>query len=75
MGAKTAMMKREARWVVIQMAHSEEKARAIRERLTQEGFLVEVRPVSGDVGAQVFEILALSSEAREARSLLAELGL
>ena len=70
------MMKREARWVVIHMAHSEEKARAIRERLTREGFMVEVRPVSGDVGgAQVFEVLALSSEAREARALLAELGL
>ena len=69
------MMKREARWVVIHMAHSEEKAREIRDRLTQEGFMVEFRPVSGDVGGQVYEILALSSEAREARSLLSELGL
>ena len=69
------MKKRTALWVVIQMAHSEEKAREIQERLTQEGFMVDIRPVSGDVGGQVFEILALSSEAREARSLLAELGL
>ncbi len=74
MGAKTAMMKREARWVVIHIAHSEEKAREIKDRLTREGFLVDMRPVS-DAGAQVFEIIALSSEAREARSLLSALGL
>ena len=62
-------------WVVIQMAHSEERARAIEEKLTQEGFMVNIRPVSSENDAQVFEILALSSEAREARALLAELGL
>lgn len=75
MGANSAMTKIEARWVVIHMAHSEDKARQIQERLTQEGFLVNTRPVAGDIGAQVYEILALSSEAREARSLLSELGL
>ncbi len=64
-----------ALWVVIQMAHSEERARVIQEKLTQEGFMVNIRPVSGEAGAQVYEILALSSEAREARSLLTELGL
>ncbi|MBR3504677.1 MAG: hypothetical protein IKO07_10630 [Clostridia bacterium] len=69
------MTKREARWVVIHMAHSEEKAQAIRDRLTQEGFMVEIRPAPGDVDGQVFEIMALSSEAREARLLLAEQGL
>jgi|GEM_PF-801160 len=75
MGAMTAMKKKTAFWVVIQMAHSEERAREIEEKLTQEGFMVEVRPVSGDVGGQVYEILSLSSEAREARAVLAELGL
>ena len=75
MGANSAMTKIEARWVVIHMAHSEERAREIQEALTREGFMVDARPVSGDVGAQVYEILALSSEAREARALLSELGL
>ncbi len=69
------MKKKTALWVVIQMAHSEEKASEMQEKLTQEGFLIRIRPVSGDVGGQVYEILALSSEAREARALLAELGL
>ena len=47
MGAKTAMMKREARWVVIHIAHSEEKAREIKDRLTREGFLVDVLGCNG----------------------------
>ncbi|MBO4297761.1 MAG: glutamate decarboxylase [Clostridia bacterium] len=66
-------MKKTAFWVVIHIAHSEEKALEIREKLTQEGFMVDIRAVSGDAGAQVYEILALSSEAREARSMMAEL--
>ena len=69
------MKRNAARWVVIHMAHSEEKAMAIKDRLTGEGFMIDVRPVSGEGGAQGFEILALSSEAREARTLLTELGL
>ena len=69
------MERNAARWVVIHMAHSEESAMEIRDRLKGEGFMIDVRPVSGEVGAQVFEILALSSEAREARTLLTELGL
>lgn len=68
------MKKRTALWVVIHIAHSEQKAFEIRDRLTREGFMVDVRPVSGEAGGQVFEVLALSSEAREARSLLAGTG-
>ena len=69
------MKRKTALWVVIHMARSEERARAIQEKLTREGFMVDIRPAPGEAGGQVFEVLALSSEAREARSLLAELGL
>ena len=68
-------MKKTALWVVIQMAHSAERAQEIRDRLTEEGFMIDIRPVSGETDGQMFEIRALSSEAREARNLLAELGL
>ncbi len=69
------MKKKTAVWVVIQVAHSEEKASEMQERLTREGFMIQIRPAAGDVSGQMYEVLALSSEAREARALLAELGL
>ena len=71
------MKKKAAVWVVISMAHSEERAREIEEKLTQEGFMIQLRAVTGesDPSEQLYEVLALSSEAQEARSLLLDMGL
>jgi class 3 adenylate cyclase len=68
-------MKKSAVWVVIQMVHGEEKAREACDRLTGEGFMVRFRSLSGETEEQVYEVLALSSEAREAREALLEWGL
>ena len=68
-------MKKSAVWVVIQMVHGEEKAREVCDRLTGEGFMIRTRPASGEADEQVYEVLALSSEAREAREALLEWGL
>lgn len=71
------MKKRAAVWVVISMIHSEEKAREAEKRLTGEGFMIQLHPVTGesDSGEQIYEVMALSSEAKEARSLLLDMGL
>ena len=71
------MKRRTAVWVVISMAHSEEKAHEIEEKLTREGFMIQLRTVAGegDQGEQIYEVMALSSEAQEARSLLLDMGL
>lgn len=68
-------MKKSAVWVVIQMVHGERKARETREKLTGEGFMIQIRSLSGESEEQVYEVLALSSEAREARKALLEWGL
>lgn len=68
-------MKKSAVWVVIQMVHGEAKAREACERLTGEGFMIRIRSLSGEAEEQVYEVLALSSEAREARKALLEWGL
>ena len=71
------MNRKSAVWVVIQMARSEKRARDILDRLSGEGFLINLRAVPGEIsqGEQVYEVLALSSEAKEARALLIRWGL
>ena len=69
------MQKNESLWVVIHMAHSQERADQALELLTREGFMVKVRPVNRALGAEAcYEVLALNSEAKEARDLLHEMG-
>ncbi len=70
------MNKRDAAWIIIHMAHSEEKANAIVDQLTREGFLVKARPVARalSAGEVCFEVLALTSEAKEARDVIQEMG-
>lgn len=63
-------------WVIIHMAHGEERARVVFELLTHEGFMVKTRPVAKALSpsVQCFEVLALTSEAQEARDFLRESG-
>lgn len=70
------MKQGEPAWVVIHMAHSEKRACAAVDALTREGFLVKSRTVSRalSAGDNCFEVLALKSEAKEARDLLQEMG-
>lgn len=66
----------EAVWVVIHMAHSEQKAENARALLTREGFMVRIRPVARTLsGERCFEIQAIKAEAKEAREVLQENGL
>lgn len=71
------MKNKHADWIVIHMAHSRARAEEIQKRLTEEGFWIQLRPLSGDSEAeeQLVEVLALPSEAREARNALVSLGL
>ncbi len=68
-------MKKSAVWVVIQMVHGETRAQQLAQRLTQEGFMIQLRAVSGEAEETDYEVLALSSEAREARNTLLQWGL
>ena len=64
-----------AKWVVIHIAHSEERAARASELLEREGFLVRVNPIARSITADpCFEVQALSCEAQEARDLLQENG-
>ncbi len=67
--------RKEAGWVVIHMAHTQQRAEQIERLLDGEGFLIRVRPVARALsGDSCFEVLSLSSEAKEARDLLQERG-
>lgn len=65
----------EAHWVVIHMARSQQLAQKARDLLTGEGLMVRMRPVYRNVPDEenYFEILAIKSEACEARALLLDL--
>ena len=63
-----------ANWIVIHMAHEEQSAQKVCELLTREGFLVQYRSLASSTGEPLFEVCALSSEAKEARSVLIEMG-
>ena len=60
----------DANWVVISISQSAESAEDMQTALSAEGFLVTVRQAGGAAGEDVYEILAIPSEANEARDFL-----
>ena len=55
-------------WTVIYIAPTARIAETIKKRLTEEGFLVQVRPIS--LSKQQFEILVPSGELEEVQEVL-----
>jgi|GEM_PF-3091907 len=65
-----------ADWLVIHIAQGGDQAQALIAALTAEGFLVRSEPAGKPgMGENAIEILALQSEAREARNFLLDSGL
>jgi hypothetical protein len=59
-----------ANWVVISIAQSAQSAEEMQTALSGEGFLINIRHAGGDAGESLYEILAIPSEANEARDFL-----
>lgn len=55
-------------WTVIYIAPTAKISETIRKRLTEEGFLVQVRPVN--LSRQQYEILVPSAELEEVQEVL-----
>ncbi|QHW30634.1 glutamate decarboxylase [Paenibacillus rhizovicinus] len=55
-------------WTVIYIAPTAKIAESIKNRLTQEGFLVKIRPIN--VSKQQYEILVPSGELDEVQEVL-----
>jgi len=55
-------------WTVIYIAPTAKISERIRQRLTEEGFLVQVRPVN--LSRQQYEILVPSAELEEVQEVL-----
>lgn len=58
-------------WTVIYIAPTEKSAQDIEMKLTEEGFLVKVRPVN--LSKQQFEILVPSGELEEIQDVFASI--
>ena len=58
-------------WTVIYIAPTAKISETIRQRLTEEGFLVQVRPVN--LSRQQYEILVPSAEVEEVQEVLNEI--
>jgi hypothetical protein len=58
-------------WTVIYIAPTAKVSETIRQRLTEEGFLVQVRPVN--LSRQQYEILVPSAEVEEVQEVLNEI--
>ncbi|AGA58713.1 MAG: glutamate decarboxylase [Thermobacillus sp.] len=58
-------------WTVIYIAPTAKISETIRQRLTEEGFLVQVRPVN--LSRQQYEILVPSAELDEVQEVLNEI--
>lgn len=56
-------------WTVIHVAHQEEEAQKVQEKLNMEGFLVKLRKI-GKMEDAIFELLVPESEAGEAHSVI-----
>lgn len=56
-------------WTVIYVAHQEDDAQRINDKLCIEGFLVKVRTIGNNEDA-IFELLVPEAEADEAHSVL-----
>ena len=67
----------DSKWVVIQMARSADQAEQLKRMLTEEGFMVRVRPVARQLasGHNYPEVTPPSSEAQAARDFLMAKGL
>ena len=63
-------------WMVIHMAKSLSAAERLQQRLTEEGFMARLRPISraADAEDSYYELLVLRSEAEEAREIFLEKG-
>ena len=66
------MADNESLWRVIYIAHSASAARQVEQILSSEGFLVRIRQAERE--SALYELLALESEAREARAFIMEKG-
>ncbi len=64
------------KWVVIYIVHGEAGAEAARALMDREGFLCRIEPIAKGAsgGEACYEVLALPTEAQEARDTLQENG-
>ncbi len=63
-----------SKWVVIYIAHGEAAVAAIRNLMDREGFLCRIEPITASGGEVCYEVMALPTEAQEARDTLHESG-
>lgn len=61
-------------WTVVYMAHNKEDAEKIKRDLSEEGFLVKIRPI-GKEDNRVYEVLVPNGEVEEVHEVLIDLGL
>ena len=62
-------------WTVIHIAANRAQAELVKSLLESEGMMADIRPAGiSMLGDGVFEVLALESEAEEAREILCETG-
>ncbi len=63
-------------WIVIHMAHSQQEAERLKQKLTEEGILVRLKPVYKNRPAKenCYELLVLHSEIEAAREIFLEKG-
>ena len=62
-------------WTVIHIAPNRAQAEMVKSLLESEGMMAEIRPAGiSMLGDGLFEVMALESEAEEAREILCEAG-
>lgn len=59
-------------WTVVYMAHNEADAQNVKSILSDEGFLVKIKPIGKDED-RVYEVLVPNGEAEEAHEVLSDL--
>lgn len=62
-------------WTTIYVATSYDLGKHVENSLKNEGFLVKLKDVSTGEGEDLYEILVLEYEARDAQQALIELGI
>lgn len=61
-------------WTAVHMVEGEDLAKELKDKLTQEGFLIQFKPFSREGDIIIYKIMAPEFEARDVHSVILDLG-
>lgn len=61
-------------WTAVHMVDGEELAKELKDKLTNEGFLIKFKPFTQEGNVTIYQIMAPEFEAQEVHNVILDLG-